>query len=131
MPIDQLAALAVFVSLMLGTVALLGKAWVWVWRTVQKIVRLVDDLTGEPPGPGEKDGKPGVLEQLAELVQASSQLAELQAAVEVLPAMRQHLAALDARLATVEGQLKPNGGGSIKDQVTRIEQATGAADRAA
>lgn len=132
MDLDQVVAVAVLVSLILGIAGVIVRAGWMAWKVLQRVVRLVDALAGKPAGPGEKEAQPGLLEQVAELRSRLSQLDELQAAVEVLPAMRQHLAALDARLAIVEGQVKPNGGGSLKDQVTRIEQATtGTVDRAA
>jgi hypothetical protein len=42
------------------------------------------------------------------------------------PGWGKRIAALEAKLSTVAAEVKPNGGASLKDQVTRIEQATGA-----
>jgi hypothetical protein len=113
MGLEQIAALAVFVTLMLGGLAATGRASVWIWRTVQKIVRVVDDLAGEPPSAAEPDGKPGILQQLA----------EMRAGIEILPTVRQHLAALEERMAAVEAQLQPNGGASLRDSMDRVERA--------
>ncbi|MCN0181256.1 hypothetical protein [Salinispora arenicola] len=60
--------------------------------------RLVDDLLGEPPRPGLPKGRPGLMTRVGRI---------------------------EGRLDALE-ELRPNGGSSIKDQVGRIAQATGA-----
>lgn len=67
-------------------------------RTMRRLNRLVDDWMGVPASPGQP-ARPGVMERLSRLERTAS-----------------------ATLAEV----KPNGGNSIKDQITRIETATGA-----
>lgn len=42
------------------------------------------------------------------------------------PGWGARLTALEKKVSTVLGEVKPNGGGSLKDQITRIEEATGA-----
>jgi len=66
--------------------------------TSRKLARLVDDLLGEPPLPGLPDGRPGLMARVGRI---------------------------EGRLDALE-ELRPNGGSSIKDQVDRIAQATGA-----
>ena len=43
------------------------------------------------------------------------------------PGWGKRIAALEAKVNVVAAEVKPNGGASLKDQITRIEQATGAA----
>lgn len=42
------------------------------------------------------------------------------------PGWGARLTALEKKVSTVLGEVRPNGGGSLKDQITRIEEATGA-----
>lgn len=65
------------------------------WPLVRKISHFVDDWFGESARPGTA-GVPGVLTRLA---------------------------AIESRLARVEGQFSPNGGGSLRDAVNRVEAA--------
>ncbi|MDM4722742.1 hypothetical protein QTQ03_25250 [Micromonospora sp. WMMA1363] len=73
----------------------------WMIRTVRKLSRLADDLLGEPPSPEYPEGRPGLMGRLARI---------------------------ESRLDALE-ELRPDGGRSIKDQVGRIAQATGADPR--
>jgi hypothetical protein len=111
---QQILAVAVLVSAILAAGVGLVRVGTWLSRLLRKVGHLADDLIGEPPRPGAPEGRPGVLARLDRI--------------------EEHLSRLDgfeARLAEVEAQLRPNGGNSIRDQVTRIEQATTGADRAA
>lgn len=62
---------------------------------VRRLGHFVDDWFGETGRPGGKP-TPGVLERLT---------------------------AIENRLARVEGQFSPNGGGSLRDAVNRVEAA--------
>ena len=42
------------------------------------------------------------------------------------PGWGKRIATLEAKDGAVAAEVKPNGGASLKDQITRIEQATGA-----
>lgn len=117
---QELAAIAGLVVLMGGVIGLAGKAMHVVWRTMQKVVRLVDDLNGEPPGPGNPDGSPGLLQRLT----------AIEVAVAVVPALLLRMTAVEGRVATleertaaVEAQFQRNGGGSLRDSLDRVEAA--------
>lgn len=84
----------------LGALAVIGKAVSMMIRTVRKLGRLADEVLGD----GER--RPGWGQRLT--------------------AMEQAVAAVQAKMSTVLAEVKPNGGGSLKDQITRIEEATGA-----
>lgn len=47
---------------------------------------------------------------------------------EERPGMPERLDAVDGRLAAIEGELHPNGGGSLRDAVNRLEKGQQAAD---
>lgn len=66
---------------------------------VRRLVHLVDDLIGEPAR-GELPPRLGLLDRLVEM---------------------------DRRLTKVEAELSPNGGKSVKDQVTALAAASVAA----
>ena len=42
------------------------------------------------------------------------------------PGWGARITALEQKVSTVAAEVKPNGGSSLKDQITRIEEATGA-----
>lgn len=95
----------------LGGLGVIGRA---VWWLAVKVLRplalVIDDWRGEPDRPGVP-GRPGVMVQLAELrtLLATEQLARR--------AMERRLDEQAARLTAIEAQLKPNGGGSLRDVV--------------
>ncbi len=64
------------------------------WRGLRSIGHLVDDLRGEPARPGVPE-RPGIMTRLA---------------------------ALEADTARVKAEVTPNGGGSLRDAVVRIER---------
>nr|MDT0658018.1 hypothetical protein [Micromonospora sp. DSM 115978] len=82
-----------------GAAAVLRRAVAWVIRTVRKWARLADDLLGEPARPGHA----------------------------AVPGLMERVASMDDRLGEVERlvgrELRPNGGSSIKDQMTRVADA--------
>lgn len=61
----------------------------------------------------DRPARPGVLGQLRVITIRLSRV-------------ESRLSTVETRISMVEAEFTPNGGGSIKDQVTRIEQATGA-----
>lgn len=119
MPLQELAAVAGLIVLMGGVLGLLGKGAHLGWRTAQKVVRLVDDLAGEPPSLGH-EGRPGLLQRVA----------TIEAAVVAVPALVLRIGALEGRVsvleertAAVEAQLQPDGGASLRDSLDRVEAA--------
>jgi len=65
-----------------------------VWRGIRKLGHLADDFAGEPARPGVP-GRPSLMERMA---------------------------AVEQDLSRVKAEVTPNGGGSLKDAVVRIEQ---------
>lgn len=65
-----------------------------VWRGLRSIGHLVDDLRGEPARPGVP-ARPGIMDRLA---------------------------VVEQDVAQVRAEVTHNGGGSLKDAVTRIER---------
>lgn len=104
---QQVLAVAVLVSAIIGAAFAVIRAAGWVTHVLRRLARLVDDLIGEPPQPGLPAGRPGVLDRLA----------SIEGHVEgVMPRLEE----LERRLAAVEAQLAPNGGGSLRDAVDRL-----------
>lgn len=83
----------------IGALAVIGKAVRAMLRTVRKLASLADEVLGdgEHPGWGRR-----------------------------LTTIEQDVSALRTKVAATLAEVKPNGGGSLKDQITRIETATGA-----
>lgn len=73
-----------------------------VWPFLRKVVQLVNDLVGEDPRPGLPEGRPGVL---ARIDRVESRVATVEAAV-----------------GDIRHEVSPNGGGSLKDSVVRLER---------
>lgn len=71
------------------------------WRGLRGIGNLVDDLRGEPARPGVP-ARPGIMDRLA---------------------------AVEGTAADIRREVTPNGGGSLKDAVVRIEQSVREHDR--
>jgi hypothetical protein len=108
------------VTAMLTALAALGVAGRWVWQTGRKLARLADDLTGEPARPGMPNGRPGVLDRLSSMEDGqTAQLDRLSSIEERLLT----LGTVESRLGAVEAQLKPNGGGSLRDAVDMLKPA--------
>ncbi len=88
------------VVLLLAAVAVAAwRAAARAWPVARRVVHLVDDLTGEPARPGV-DARPGVMERLRQLDDATTEHGRVLA------------------------ELLPNGGGTIKDTVDRIDART-------
>jgi hypothetical protein len=95
------------VTAMLATLAGLGKAIQWAVGGLRKLFRLADDLIGEPPTRTHPEGRPGFLDRLTSIEDTSA---------STLVALTE----LHQRLSAVEAQMKPNGGGSLRDAVDRM-----------
>lgn len=99
---DQLIELgksAAALAALAGLAVLAGKAVRGMIRSLRKAGRVIDQVLGD----GEQ---PGLFARLAKLEKS--------------------VAGLEAKVGTVVAEVKPNGGASLKDQISRIEQATGA-----
>jgi len=115
--VPQVLAVAAAVTLMVGGAAAVGRAGIWLWQILRSLARLADDLMGEPAR-GHQPARLGVLDRLANLetmvskrTGANTQLVQL-------------VHGLSERLEAVEAQLKPNGGGSLRDAVDRLVPAS-------
>jgi HAMP domain-containing protein len=97
-----LAAAAIIAALIV-----IVRAAAWLTSVLRKLARLVDDLTGEPPRPGFPEGRLGLLDRVSSI---EDRLASL--------------SALETRMAAVETQLRPNGGGSFRDAVDQAIKST-------
>lgn len=105
------------VTAMLATLAGLGKAVQWAVAGLRKLFRLADDLIGEPPTRAHPAGRPGFLDRLTSIEDTSA---------STLAALTE----LHQRLAAVEAQMRPNGGGSLRDAVDRAGTRVAVADAA-
>lgn len=103
------AALTVVVSV--GTTA--GVMALRYGRKLAPLIRVMaqfrDDWQGEPERPGY-DRRPGMAERTQATERTTAELAG-------------HVASLAETMAQIQGELIANGGGSLRDQVRRIEQA--------
>jgi hypothetical protein len=99
----QVASVLAILAAGVAAVVYLAKVVAKTAASVRRAVHLVDDLLGEPAH-GDQPERPGVLGQLA--------------------ALREQLACMDLRLITVEREMSPNGGASIRDRVEAIAAAT-------
>jgi hypothetical protein len=95
----ELGKVAAAVVALAGLVVLIVKAGRGMFRTVRRLGRVADEVLGD-------DDRPGWGKRLAALESTTS--------------------ALSSKVSAVLAEVKPNGGGSLKDQVGRIEEATGA-----
>ncbi|NJP33676.1 hypothetical protein HCJ94_17230 [Micromonospora sp. HSS6-12] len=85
-----------------GATVLLGKAGRWLWRRSRQLGHLLDDVLGEP----ERNGQPARPSLMARVA-----------------GIEDRVAVIEKRSAVIEHEVKPNGGNSLKDQVTRIDRA--------
>lgn len=99
--LSDLTAGEIFTSLVAvgGVVTLL---YAKVWPFIRKAVQLVNDLLGEEPRPGLPEGRLGVLERMDR--------------------MDKRIAAVESTVADIRHEVTPNGGGSLRDAVTRLER---------
>lgn len=68
------------------------------WRRARQLGHLLDDVLGEPA----REGQPA------------------------RPSLMARVARIEERVTVIEHEMRPNGGSSVKDQVTAIARATGA-----
>lgn len=93
-------AIALMLTVMFG-LARLGR---WLWITGRRLARLIDDLTGEPERPGlPGSARPGVLARMYLFEQRLTQLDTLTEKVDA-----------------IEREMRPNGGGSMRDKIDVI-----------
>lgn len=83
-----------------GLLALLVKAGRGAFRTTRKLGRLADEVLGDG------DQRPGWGKRLT--------------------AIEGNVAALETKVREIGHEMQPNGGGSMRDEVRRIAEATGA-----
>lgn len=84
------------ITVLAAAAGAIAKGARWMFRTVRRMSDFLDDWNGEPARSGH-DRVPGVMERLEKI---------------------------EKRLSTVESQVTPNGGSSLRDDVTKIKQAT-------
>lgn len=89
-----------------GAVALAWKVVRGLFRTTRKLMRMADEVLGDG------DGRPGWGRRLTAIEAVSRSNAE-------------RLTAIEKHASRVDAELRPNGGASVRDQLNRIEQATG------
>lgn len=99
----ELGKVAGAVVAIVGLVVLIGKAVRSMIRTVRRLGRLADEVLGDG------DERPGWGKRLT----AMETLGKTNAG---------RLTAIEKNVGMVVAEVKPNGGSSLKDQVTRIEQ---------
>lgn len=95
-----------FEGWLVGLVAGLG-ALGWLvtkaWRGFRKMGHFIDDVSGEPARPGTP-ARPSLMDRLAAVEDAVARIPVVESSV-----------------AQVRAEVTPNGGGSLKDAVVRIE----------
>lgn len=102
--VAKLAGIAVGLAT-LGTLSWKGlRAMI---RTIRRLGRVADEVLGDG------DTKPGWGKRLAGIEALGKTNAS-------------RLTSIESRLSGVEAEVRPNGGASMRDQITRIEEATGA-----
>ena len=102
MGIIEIAAWLTAIAAGLAAIAYIVRS---VSRALRRVGHFLDDWFGEPAR-DDQPARPGVMARLGRI--------------------ENRQARTEQRVGSMESELKPNGGGSMKDQVTRIEQATGA-----
>lgn len=110
MTVQTVLAIALLVSAVIGAAYSVGKAGVWLWRTLRALARLADDLTGEPDRPGAP-GRKGILDRI-ELMEGhiggfDLRLVAIEQRLAHLDVFEQHLNTLESRLAVLEASLAP------------------------
>ncbi|MEV7263963.1 hypothetical protein AB0N38_10470 [Micromonospora aurantiaca] len=100
---DPLLKIAALVATIGAAAAVVGKAGAWVWRRGRQLGHLLDDVLGEPAR-RDQPARPSLMARVA--------------------GIEDRVAVIERRSEVIEHEVKPNGGQSLKDQVTRIEQHT-------
>jgi hypothetical protein len=112
------AGVAAGLAAILGLAAAAGKAAQVAYRLVRGLLNIVDDWRGEP----DRDGVPGRLGVMARLARQDGQLV---AQAVRLDRQDGRLARLESGVEQVHGELKPNGGATLRDAVNRVEEQLG------
>ncbi|MFG2056698.1 hypothetical protein ACGFI9_22010 [Micromonospora sp. NPDC048930] len=99
---DPILKIAAAVTAVVAAIAALGKAAAWLWRRSRQLGHLLDDVLGEPAR-GDQPARPSLMARVA--------------------GIEDRLAVVEKSAAVIEHEVKPNGGRSLKDQVTRIDRA--------
>ncbi len=107
------------VTVVLAAAAAVWRAVSWVHRRMRQIVRLVDDLAGEPGRPGVAR-RPGLMERVARIETLQREHGER------LERGDRRFDAIDDQLAAIDAELRPNHGSSLRDQVDAVARVTGA-----
>ena len=99
--LSDLTAGEIFTSLVAvgGVLTLL---YAKVWPFIRRLVQLVNDLLGEDPRPGLPDGRLGLLTRIDRV--------------------ESRVATVEAAVGDIRNEVSPNGGGSLKDSVLRLER---------
>lgn len=100
MTLDPVLAIAGGVVVVGGAGALIAGFMRWLARTGKNVADIKDDLLGEPARDGVPE-RPGVMKRLA--------------GVDV------RLDGIESAQAAMAAELQPNGGGSMRDAVNRLE----------
>lgn len=95
-----LLTIAAAITVLLGALTGLGKAGSWVSGRLKKIDRFLEEWNGDEARPGWPE-RPGVMKRLADL--------------------EQEVKTMKDELAKVSHEVKPNGGGSMRDSINRME----------
>lgn len=93
---DPVLKIAAAVAVIGAAIAVIGKTGAWILRRSRQVGHLLDDVLGEPARPGQA----------------------------ARPSLMTRVTSIEERVAVIEHEVKPNGGGSLKDQVTRIVENT-------
>lgn len=138
-PVSDLAGTIGLISALLAVPTTLG-ALVFrpVSRFIRKFSQFLDDWTGEPERPGIAARKPGVMERLHRMEGDQADAAQIRTDVQaaliasekrtsaVLADIDVNLAGAMQQIETMHKELTPNGGGSLKDQMSRVDRTLNA-----
>lgn len=80
-----------------------------IWKIMRNTRQMAEDWRGEPARPGVA-ARPGVMERLLSLDTGQSELRSEQVIIR-------------EQLEVVHHEVRPNGGASIKDQLTRLDES--------
>ena len=119
--IGQVAAGVILAGAVAYGLLQLGKLIAWIARLLLDIKQWLDDWKGEPQRPGFP-ARPGVPARIAAIEATSA------TTVDTLVEVQSTQRSMNDRLAALEAQLYPNGGGSLRDAVDRTAAAV-AGDR--
>lgn len=100
---DPVLQAAVLIATVGAALAALAKGGAWLWRRGRQLGHLLDDVLGEPAR-HDQPARPSLMARVA--------------------GIEDRLVVVERSAAVIEHEVKPNGGQSLKDQVTRIDQHT-------